>query len=580
MKTVNQPLARSRSPANAPSPGRPADAKPDGVRETVEAFVVAFIFAFLFWTFEAEGFEIPTGSMATTLMGRHKDVICLQCGYAYQVGASEEIDQKTNSRLARDVATATCPICRYTMNVAAVDSQPGSETSYRGDRIWVSKGTYRFTEPQRWDVAVFKFPEGAKENYIKRLVGLPGETIRIQHGDIFVDGARGSAASTIARKPPAKIRAMLQPVYDNDHRVEKLHQEGWPHRWQPAPNPSVSSAEGWKPLEGGKAFRVQAPQETEEWLRYQHIVPSYEDWQLVLAGEWPRDRLPRPQLISDFCHYNTGQTRDKDPAPEARAIGQHWVGDLYLECRLDIEGSTGTVTLELVEGGRRFQCVLDVATGEATLGIRGVESFRPRAATALRGPGRYLVAFANIDDQLVLWIDGSVVEFNVPTGYPPLRNTVPTVDDLSPVGIAARGATLRVDHLRICRDVYYVAATSGDERFSDYLYNAHLTPKATRENIARFLSDPARWNVFRELSFRDFELRDDEFLVLGDNSPNSSDSRFWHPEEFFVRRELLIGKAFFIYWPHAWETHPSIRIPWTEKRFPFYPNFARMGPIR
>jgi len=63
-----------------------------GVRETIEAIAIAFALAFLFKTFEAEAFVIPTGSMAPTLMGRHKDVICPQCGYRYSASASEEAD--------------------------------------------------------------------------------------------------------------------------------------------------------------------------------------------------------------------------------------------------------------------------------------------------------------------------------------------------------------------------------------------------------------------------------------------------------------------------------------------------------
>ena len=55
---------------------------------------IAFILAFLFRTFEAEAFVIPTGSMAPTLMGRHKDLKCEKCGYPYQVSASEEVDSR------------------------------------------------------------------------------------------------------------------------------------------------------------------------------------------------------------------------------------------------------------------------------------------------------------------------------------------------------------------------------------------------------------------------------------------------------------------------------------------------------
>jgi signal peptidase I len=61
--------------------------------------------------------------------------------------------------------------------------------------------------------------------------------------------------------------------------------------------------------------------------------------------------------------------------------------------------------------------------------------------------------------------------------------------------------------------------------------------------------------------------------MLGDNSPQSKDSRYWYT----VDRSLLIGKALFIYWPHSWDEIEigSVKIP-----FPFFPNFGDMGFVR
>ena len=73
---------------------------------------------------------------------------------------------------------------------------------FTGDRIIVEKLAYDFVEPARWDVVVFKYPEDARVNYIKRLVGLPGETVSIAGGDIWTD--RGTADHVIARKPPER----------------------------------------------------------------------------------------------------------------------------------------------------------------------------------------------------------------------------------------------------------------------------------------------------------------------------------------------------------------------------------------
>ena len=75
---------------------------------TVESIVVAFTLALLFRGFEAEAFVIPTGSMAPTLMGRHKDLACAACGRDFRVGCSTEEDEQSQSlrtelaRLERD----------------------------------------------------------------------------------------------------------------------------------------------------------------------------------------------------------------------------------------------------------------------------------------------------------------------------------------------------------------------------------------------------------------------------------------------------------------------------------------------
>src|SRR5271156_1285670 len=96
-----------------PSPAS-SGLRPSATRETIESVVVAFMLAFLFKTFEAEAFVIPTGSMAPTLMGRHKDVHCPMCGFDFRIGASDEVESETDYVIpaARD-RSAICPNCRY-----------------------------------------------------------------------------------------------------------------------------------------------------------------------------------------------------------------------------------------------------------------------------------------------------------------------------------------------------------------------------------------------------------------------------------------------------------------------------------
>lgn len=57
------------------------------------------------------------------------------------------------------------------------------------DNLIVQKWTYHFSDPERFDVIVFPFQHGTNVNYIKRVIGLPGETVKIDwDGNIYIDG--------------------------------------------------------------------------------------------------------------------------------------------------------------------------------------------------------------------------------------------------------------------------------------------------------------------------------------------------------------------------------------------------------
>ncbi len=55
------------------------------------------------------------------------------------------------------------------------------------DRVLVSKFIYRLREPIRGDVVVLRYPRNQERNYIKRVIGLPGETIEIKKGKLYVN---------------------------------------------------------------------------------------------------------------------------------------------------------------------------------------------------------------------------------------------------------------------------------------------------------------------------------------------------------------------------------------------------------
>ena len=124
----NGPVRAATSPiaAGAPS-GRTAtstpvadkDKKPpeqkDAFREIVETVVFVVVLVLLLKAFMAEAFVIPTGSMATTLLGYHKTVICPECGYRFDVNCSKEVDVQEPQRVP--VIGCTCPNCRVRIDL-------------------------------------------------------------------------------------------------------------------------------------------------------------------------------------------------------------------------------------------------------------------------------------------------------------------------------------------------------------------------------------------------------------------------------------------------------------------------------
>jgi signal peptidase I len=555
-------------------------------RETIESIAIAFALAFLFKSFEAEAFVIPTGSMAPTLMGRHKDVVCPECGYRYTASGSDEADRNGNVWRTRDgqidqskqVIGCTCPNCRFYMSVDPLDTDIEENPSYSGDRIWVSKIPYHISEPSRWDVIVFRFPEEAETYYIKRLIGLPNETVRIWHGDIYTKGVEESDF-VLQRKPPEKVRAMSQIVHDNDYVSKTLTRQGWPLGWHSTSDDKAGGA--WQASEDTRTYHTDG--KGEAWIRYEHRMPTMAAWEAMLAGRWSSGQDVKPQLITDFYAFNTRVLREGLVATPSM-WGLHWVGDLILEAELDIQSASGVVMADLVKAGRHFRASFDVADGQVTLSIDGVPDWQRTAKTSVRGPGKHHVMFANVDRQLLLWVDDKLVEFDEPATYDQLDDDRPSSGadggDLAPVGIGSRGAALTATHLRVLRDIYYIADNRLIAPISDYRGPSGIVPLLRSEDLAEFFATPQHWNiqagnVFDARRSVDFKLDADQFFVLGDNSPASSDARFWM-RGHYVERELLIGKALYVYWPHPL----NIPIPLTDSSIPVVPNVRGMGFIR
>lgn len=59
-----------------------------------------------------------------------------------------------------------------------------------GDFILTDKISYRLGKPKRWDVIVLKYPKSETQEFIKRIIGLPGDTILLQDGSLYINGKR------------------------------------------------------------------------------------------------------------------------------------------------------------------------------------------------------------------------------------------------------------------------------------------------------------------------------------------------------------------------------------------------------
>ena len=93
----------------APRPEAPKES--DSFREVVETVVFVVVLVLLLRSFVAEAFVIPTGSMAPTLLGYHREVTCPKCGYQFPVNASKEDDPQ--EAVHQRVSGCTCPNCGF-----------------------------------------------------------------------------------------------------------------------------------------------------------------------------------------------------------------------------------------------------------------------------------------------------------------------------------------------------------------------------------------------------------------------------------------------------------------------------------
>jgi len=111
-------------------------------------------------------------------------------------GSKKEKEEYSMGRFIRDVLEVIVPavilfliIHTFFLESRYVPSPSMVPTIEVQDRFLSNKTAYWFKEPQRFDIIVFRPPEiaGSKDDFVKRIIGLPGETISIQKGVVYIN---------------------------------------------------------------------------------------------------------------------------------------------------------------------------------------------------------------------------------------------------------------------------------------------------------------------------------------------------------------------------------------------------------
>lgn len=586
-------------------------------RQIMESLACLAVAVIVFRAFLLEGYIISTGSMAPSLLGYHKQVVCPDCKYEFAFGVAFDRPTMAPSQLA------TCPNCGQ----GAIDLTKVPRND--GDQLLVNKYAYLFGDPNRWEVVVFLNPNNPNQAYVKRVVGLPGETIYVRDGDVYIDGR-------IQRKTLAEQRAIRIPVFDQQFQATGVN---WIPRWLTDPEwmsqdaafafNNVASRE--LPIVDASQFSDSQQLRSLSWVRYFH-------WPRLSSYSSQRGRKSleslSPSVISDNYGYNQ----------PVRVSEQYRVNDLMLAFQLDFTGrdpadvagdsvkakqgtsagagpvGSGEFVARLNCRKKQIICRIDADAKMLELWIVGssageadrilTEGQVANARVQLQEDWfKDVVDFelSSFDRQATVAINGvelSTLQLDdelrdVPNG----TRSESTEGDLSKITVAgyASDSTLHASERRpsngnnesrvsdggIQQAAFTGGVNPGRADFSDDLRidrssNESLSPVAfgARQGSVKVRSVKLYRDVHyttdnhRHATERPLKLGEDEFFFLGDNSPVSLDSRGWvNP---VVSRHLLIGRPLVVHLP----SQPGrIKIGRTVKYIRI-PDFSKIRCIR
>ena len=112
-----------------------------------------------------------------------------------EIKLEDEEEQRINSREILEtvlyiavVIVAAWFILHFVVQRTEVSGSSMLPSLHTGESIMIDKISYRFQDPERFDIIVFNYQYRKDTHYIKRIIGLPGETVLIKDGTIFING--------------------------------------------------------------------------------------------------------------------------------------------------------------------------------------------------------------------------------------------------------------------------------------------------------------------------------------------------------------------------------------------------------
>lgn len=372
-------------------------------RRWIERLVLLAVAVVVCRTWYVQGLFVPVrvegGSMAGTLVGRHREVRCADCGYRFDC-------QVSGARRVR----AVCPNCGF------ADNRVAGLPAVDGDRVLVSRSVYSLRPPSRWEVVALHEVGRESRLCVKRVVGLPGEAVQVRHGDVYVDGK-------VERKSLAVQRRLALLVYDAD----------LPPGGDPPPKPRWRDEQvgtGWGEFDGRFAHPAVPGRSRVDWLTFHHLVRP-----AASGGE------PTEVPLANRHAYN--QDRPRRPE-ETRPVA-----DVLLSFRIVRTFGQGALLVRATDGGEEFLLEIDPTQASYRVTRNGKAADPPCEGDLPEDLAGHRVEVSLFDRQLLVALDGK------PVARWPFEGTPPPEGTSRPFAFGSKGLGLEIQDVKVFRDVYY-----------------------------------------------------------------------------------------------------------------------------